>query len=427
MNLNFDQFQKTNKGNKELDNIRIKNYNIFKESDFPSKKQENWKYTDLRTIIKNSFEDLGIQDSIKNLKFNKNWLIKNFKHNEIILLNGVFVQSNFDLEDKKKIKIIPLNNILKSDKNFKNYKDFFVSHDNSLESLNHALTNDGIILEVEDNYSFNKPLVIYNFFDKYSKNKIINNKFFISIGNSSKLNILEYYKAEDDIKYFNNTIGNYYIKKNSILKKFNLNNNLDNSYNYHLTKVKSYSNSIFENFVFSCGPNVIKNEIHCDLMEPFSSCFINGVIFLNQQQQHELKTNINHKDESCKSSQLVKSALLDGSKGTYQGKIYVDSRAQKTNGYQLSKALILSERSEFNSKPELEIYADDVKCSHGSTTGNIDENSIFYLMSRGLSKSQASKMLVEGFLNEVIETITDEDIKKLILQFFTKKIDQVKI
>ena len=102
MNLNFDQFQKTNKGNKELDNIRIKNYNIFKESDFPSKKQENWKYTDLRTIIKNSFEDLGIQDSIKNLKFNKNWLIKNFKHNEIILLNGVFVQSNFDLEDKKK-------------------------------------------------------------------------------------------------------------------------------------------------------------------------------------------------------------------------------------------------------------------------------------------------------------------------------------
>ena len=106
--------------------------------------------------------------------------------------------------------------------------------------------------------------------------------------------------------------------------------------------------------------------------------------------------------------------LLDNSNGTYQGKIYVDERAQKTNGYQLSKALILSKESQFNSKPELEIYADDVKCSHGSTMGNIDDNSIFYLMSRGLTKDQANKMIVEGFLNEVIETIAEPNIKTLI-------------
>ena len=153
--------------------------------------------------------------------------------------------------------------------------------------------------------------------------------------------------------------GRRIIKKNSIFKKFSINATLDNSYNYNSTKVKSYSNSIFENFLLSLGPNLIKNEIHCNLLENYASCFVNGVMLLNGDQHHELKTNVNHKHENCKSSQLIKSVLLGKSNGTYQGKIYVNDSAQKTNGYQLSKALILSDKSEFNSKPELEIYADD--------------------------------------------------------------------
>ena len=202
---------------------------------------------------------------------------------------------------------------------------------------------------------------------------------------------------------------------------------MDNSYNYNSTKVKSYSNSVFENFLFSSGPSFVKNEIHCNLLESFSSCFINGIMLLNGDQHHELKTNVNHKYENCKSSQLIKSVLLDNSRGTFQGKIYVNKNAQKTNGYQLSKALVLSASSEFNSKPELEIYADDVKCSHGSTTGNIDENSVFYLMSRGLSKEQANRMLVEGFLNDAIETITELNIKSLISKLFIDRLNKVQI
>ena len=294
-------------------------------------------------------------------------------------------------------------------------------------SLNHALVNDGIILEVNDNYSFKKPVVIYNFFNEEADNKIINNKVFISLGKKSRLCLVDFYKCEKDIKYFNNTIHNYTIKENGIFKKYSINASLDNSYNYNSTKIQNYSNSIFENFLLSLGPNFIKNEIHCDLLENFSSSFVNGIMFLNGNQHHELKTNINHKYENCKSSQLIKSVLLDKSNGTYQGKIYVDKRAQKTNGYQLSKALILSENSEFNSKPELEIYADDVKCSHGSTIGNIDENSIFYLMSRGLTRDQANKMIVEGFLNEAIETITEPNIKLLISELFKERINKIKV
>jgi len=294
-------------------------------------------------------------------------------------------------------------------------------------SLNHALVNDGIILEVDDNYFFKKPLIIYNFFDKNADSKIINSKVFISLGSESSLCVVDFYKCDSDIKYFNNTIHNYTIKENAILKKYSINASLDNSYNYNSTKIKNYSSSVFESFLLSLGPNFIKNEIHCNLLENFSSCFVNGIMLLNGNQQHELKTNVNHKYENCKSSQLIKSVLLDKSNGTYQGKIYVDKSAQKTNGYQLSKALILSENSEFNSKPELEIYADDVKCSHGSTTGNIDENSIFYLMSRGLTRDEANKMIVDGFLNEAIETITDFNIKILISKLFKERMNQVKV
>ncbi len=426
MILNFDEFQKAHQNGSELDDIRIKNFNIFQKKGFPTKREESWKYTDLKRIIYNNLNKLEVPNNKKTSRYNSEWLLKNFKHNQIILVNGDFVSSTFSFEAKDKIKIIPLKTVLKDKKDFEKIRDFFNDQKNSLTSLNHALVHDGIFLEIEDNYSFNKPLVIYNFFNKSSENKIINNKCFISLGKNSKLNVLECYKAEDSIKYFNNTIHHYSIHKNSILKKFSINKNLDNSYYYHLTNVKSYSNSIFENFVFSSGSSFLKNEIHCDLLESFASCFINGLIFLSNEQHHELKTNVNHRYEHCKSSQLVKSVLLDKSSGTYQGKIYVEKDAQKTDGYQLSKALVLSENSAFNSKPELEIYADDVKCSHGSSTGNIDQNSIFYLMSRGLSKEQANKMLVEGFLNEAIETITDLNIKSLISKLFVEKINKTK-
>ena len=127
-----------------------------------------------------------------------------------------------------------------------------------------------------------------------------------------------------------------------------------------------------------------------------------------------MKTRVNHLFPNCKSYQKVKNVLNADSKGVYQGKIFVKDVAQKTDAYQLSKAILLSEESEFDSKPELEIYADDVKCSHGSTSGSLDKDSIYYLMTRGLSKKESTKLLVNGFLNEVTDSIKSESIKNFI-------------
>ena len=279
MNLNFKEFQKQNLTLKELDSIRIKNFKIFETKGLPSKKQEHWKYTDLKTIINNSFSNLEILNSTKNNKYNKNLLISKLQHNEIILLNGNFIEKNFSFEDSKKVNVKSLKTALKDKNDFEKLKTFFNDDQNSMISLNNALTNDGIILEIKDDYEFRKPLIIYNLFDDISNNKIINNKVFIKLGNNSKLSLIDFYASEGKIKYFNNNIHNYNIQKKAILKKFNITDNLENSYSYNSTKIKSYSNSIFENFLFSVGSNFVKNEIHCDLLESFSSCFINGVMF----------------------------------------------------------------------------------------------------------------------------------------------------
>jgi len=190
MILNFDEFQKANQSGSELNDIRIKNLNIFKKKGFPSKREENWKYTDLKTILSNNLNKLEIPNNKKTSQYNNEWLLKNFQHNQIILVNGDFVSSNFNFEDKEKIKIKPLKMVLNDKKDFEKIRDYFTDQQNSLTSLNHALVNDGIFLEIEDNYSLNKPLIIYNFFNKSSENKIINNKSFISLGKNSKLSLL---------------------------------------------------------------------------------------------------------------------------------------------------------------------------------------------------------------------------------------------
>ena len=215
-------------------------------------------------------------------------------------------------------------------------------------------------------------------------------------------------------KNFINTFYNFKINQDAILKNYKIDIKNNNNIKYIFTNIEQEKNSLSETFIASSGSDFIKNEINCNLNGEYSSAFVNGIFSLNKQKHHEIRTSINHLTEHTKSSQLIKSVLENDAKAVYQGKIYVSSKAQKTDGYQLSKAILLDETTEFNAKPELEIYADDVKCSHGSASGSLNENSIFYLMSRGLNYKEAKELLISGFLLDVIEKITDSEIKSLI-------------
>ena len=383
--------------------FRKKQIEIFLNKGFPNKKIEEWKYSDLDQIIKKNITKINYKlNNIKKNKFNNSDIINDFEHNKIIYVNGKIIKFELPFEDDRSIEIY-------DDQNFDPSKNPI----NSLINLNNALTFNYSKIKIKKNYCFKRPLIIYHFDTKELNSSVINFRCDFELDENSSLDVINVFKNYSENNFININ-HQFNVGKNSNIKNYVIDSELNSNIKYFFTNIDLENNSNLESFIFSRGSKFLRNEINCNLNDKYSSAFISGIIDLKEQQQHEIKTNINHFSENTKSYQLVKSVLKDKSKGVFQGKIFVDQEAQKTDGYQLSKALLLDENTEFDAKPELEIYADDVKCSHGSTSGNLDSDSIFYLMSRGLNYQQSRKLLVDGFLNDVVEKITNLNVKNYI-------------
>ena len=204
------------------------------------------------------------------------------------------------------------------------------------------------------------------------------------------------------------------LENSAIFKNIYLQNSKSSGYFHKYSKNKLLTGSHYTSFIFPAGLKFNKLDLEFNLEGERSECNLQSASFLDGKEHQEIKTRINHLSPNCKSHQKVKNVLNAESKGVYQGKIFVKDVAQKTDAYQLSKAILLSESSEFDSKPELEIYADDVKCSHGSTSGNLDKDSIYYLMTRGLNQLESKQLLVNAFLNEIADTIKSNSIRNFI-------------
>ena len=402
LKVDFNKVIESLKLSEKSINSRKENLNQFVENGFPNKRVEDWKFSDLNQIISSNIENLRFHTDFEISEIDETIFIDKFAHNKIIFLNGVISKVDFSSEDDTKVLIT---RDLNQNENSKEV--------NSLVSLNNALIANYIKVTVKENYSMNEPLIIYNITTKELKSTAINLKTDIVLEKNSSLKLIDLFDDSSENNFIN-IVQNFDIAQDAILKNYKIDHKKNSNIKYSYNNINLEKNSISENFIFSTGSKFIKNEINCNLNDEYSSAFINGIINLTNSQHHEIKTNINHLAENTKSYQLIKSVLNENAKGIYQGKIYVDSKAQKTNGYQLSKALLLSENTEFDGKPELEIYADDVKCSHGATSGNLDEDAIFYLMSRGLSNQQSKELLINGFLLDAVEKITDIEIKDLI-------------
>ena len=402
LKIDFDKVIESLKLSDENIDIRKKNFNKFVENGFPNKRVEDWKFSDLNQIISSNIENLRFHKDLEFSNVDETIFVDKFAHNKIVFLNGEISNIDFSQEDETKV-------LLTRDLS----QNEFFKEVNPLVSLNNALSVSYVRVTVKENYSLNKPLIIYNITTKNLKSTALNLKTDIILEKNSSLKLINLFDDNSENNFIN-IVQNFDIAQDAILKNYKIDNKKNSNIKYCYNNINLEKNSISENFIFSKGSKFIKNEINCNLNDEYSSAFINGIINLTNSQHHEIKTNINHLAENTKSYQLIKSVLNDNAKGIYQGKIYVDSKAQKTNGYQLSKALLLNENTEFDGKPELEIYADDVKCSHGATSGNLDEDAIFYLMSRGLSKQQSKELLINGFLLDAVEKITDSEIKDLI-------------
>ena len=213
-----------------------------------------------------------------------------------------------------------------------------------------------------------------------------------------------------------NSMENIEIRRDALLKNIFINNSKSAGYFYKYIKSDLEKNSVFENYILSSGLKFNKLDIEINLNQEYAKSTVFSALNLLESEHQEIKTRINHNSQNCQSYQKIKNVLSDQSKGVYQGKIFVKKIAQKTDAYQLSKALILNDNAEFDAKPELEIYADDVKCSHGSTSGSIDLDSLHYLKSRGIPEKEAYKMLINGFLSETLEKLTEENVKFFLLK-----------
>ena len=385
--------------------IEIKKFSLdnFINKGFPNRKEEDWKFSDLNQIINKNIGELSFyNDYTSTNKVDTSVFVDGLEHNKIVFINGRIEKIDFDYEKKGQIEIIDQSETINK-----------FDNNNSLSDLNNAFTNKCFKIVIKTGYQLLKPLIIYHTTNSKIWSKNINLRLDFELQEDSCLRLIDLFNDTSE-KNFLNIFYNFNLKEDAILKNYKVDKLENKNIKYSFNNIVQNKNTISETFILSSGSNFFKSEINCNLEGEHSSAFVNGIFSLDKNKHHEIRTTINHLTENTKSYQLIKSVLEDSSKAVYQGKIYVNSVAQKTDGYQLSKAILLNKDSEFNAKPELEIYADDVKCSHGSASGSLDEDSVFYLMSRGLNYNQARELLINGFLLDVVEKITDSEIKNLI-------------
>ena len=400
----FEDFKNSKLINSENVKSRIEAFERFCKKGIPNLKQEHWKYSPLsKDLIQ--FEDLKF--SLNQSDDFDDLYLEKFDHYKVLVKNGIFIGGNIKKEGLEISKY-------KKD-------NFYEIKSNQILDFNNAFFTPGFEIKVDSNFNVQKPIVIYNFFSKDFDGNNINNKNYIFLDTNSKVEIFEKNIFEDDSYLFFTKNLDIELENNSRLIKYYLNSTNKNKTIYNFIRSKLKKDSQFEKFNFSHNVSSCRDEIISDLNGENSYVSLNNIQHLSQKCFHEIKWEINHNEPNTKSSQFVKSALHDESVAAFQGKIFVDSKAQKTDGYQLSRALLLSDNSKFLSKPELEIYADDVKCSHGSSSGSIDDDSIFYLRSRGINEQDAKKMMIEGFLAEVINKIKNNEIRNI----FYNKLNEI--
>ena len=384
---------------------KLKNFEI------PNKKIEAWKFTDLKKVFeKNSFEPVKqiktkkspdiSSDISKNIFFNP-------KTNFIIFKNGYVEKMNIESSGLE-IKFLNKNN---KNKTF-NQKNF--NRNDSLLDINKTFSNDNLIINVKKNIKLSKSISIF-YYNSEKKKYLINNRIHITLEENAHAEINEVFFSNKEAVYWNNIHNYICLKKNSNLDHYKI--QLENIKSVHSssTNVDCENSSLYNNFIFSVGGNLSRIEVTSSINSSDINFNIKGLYLAKTSQHHDITTLMQHKHPESKSNQHIKGILQKDSSGVFQGKVIVEQDAQKTDAFQFNQNLLLSETAEVNAKPELEIYADDVKCSHGATTGELDEEMLFYLRSRGLKKEDAKKLLIEGFINELFDDLKNKELKQKLL------------
>jgi Fe-S cluster assembly protein SufD len=418
--------------------VKENSFHKFEKVGLPTLKHEEWKYTSLNFLNQIDF-------SLNNKKYEKayrsesNFLnhLNGENYNLIHLINGNLankrIESRNGTVDLIHFAENPLENF-----DFDLYSIFeknFIDDSNPFGYLNTAFFSDGFKLVVADNVELPEPIILVFSYDNELP-LFTNSLNFIKIGENSKVNLVVVFENPSSGKIFANETINILQEPNSQFEISFVQNNIPSLYLINNINLVQQENTYSKSNTVSLSARFVRNNLNVSFDGEHSEAHLNGIYFVDDDELVDDHTVIQHNKPNCLSNENFRGILDGKSRAVFNGKIFVARNAQKTNAYQSNKNILLSDEARINSKPQLEIYADDVKCTHGATAGYLDREMLFYIESRGISKEKAKSLLLNSFVSENIEqielpelrdSIKEEIAKKLHLEdiFFCSTIDEI--
>lgn len=397
------------------DTTLVKALQMLEQQGIPSNRHEDYKYCNLDAILKKEFKNL-------NQSFLPVHHINEFRMKDaitLVVVNGTFSAA---LSDKMVIRGLHLQTFSELDESAKNKIATLANVDSdAFVALNTAFCSNGFYLRVEKGAAIPMPVhVIY--INTADGEALVNTRNFIELEEGAELQLIEEQVQIGSGKIFSNFLSEKLVAKNARLQSCLFQNESGRSYSVNTNQVQMARDSYYENTTVTLNGQVVRNNHQVVLAGENGVSHLNGLFLAGGTQLVDNHTLMDHQVPHCESNELYKGIINDRSTGVFNGKIFVRKDAQKTNAYQSSKNILLSDEATINTKPQLEIYANDVKCSHGTSTGKIDENALFYLNARGIGKDSAKKMLLSSFAQEVILKIESEELRDKISHLFENRI-----
>lgn len=394
---------------------------FISENDFPDSKNEKWKNTDISKITRHKFTVYN-RGAYKN-QLEETFNVYNAEVEKMVFVNGRFSEINSSLSNQNKkifIGSIKQGKELFNDVFTSFYNTTDIAQDNIFSAFNTAFAQDGAFIYIPENTVFDKPIHILFYSDGENSKGIIQNRNLIVTGKNSSVQILTSFHSLSYDTVFTNVVNEIFALENSNVVFNTFQGSGEGAFQINNTHiVQQKSSSIQTNISIMCG-ELVRNDLTVNLNGEFCNTELNGFYIPEKEQYFDNHITINHNSPNCTSTQLYKGVVDNKAEASFFGKVYVAPCSQKTDASQSNRNIILSDYAKAHSMPQLEIYADDVSCSHGSTTGQLDENVLFYLKSRGISERIAKTLLLTAFIHEVIDKIQSKPYRDL-LSFLSNK------
>lgn len=385
--------------------------------DFPTTRDEYWKYTRIAKLVSASYIQNGLSAVVLS-----GLIIPELHAHLIVFVNGIFSTDHSIKESVSGLSVQSIATLEGDDKSLalEHLGNYIDSKSNAFTALNTAYFQDGIFIKVAKNAVIEKPVYILNICT--GEQQASQTRNLILVGENAKVEIVNHFSGSANSGSFTNAVTEVVAEAGSHGKMYLLQEEGDESNQVNSTHIVQKGSSTFSVLTVTLSGALVRNNLNFAITGEGCESNLNGLYFTSGNQHVDNHTYADHQVPNCNSNELYKGVMTDRSTGVFNGKIMVHQAAQKTNAFQSNQNILLTDKATINTKPELEIYADDVKCSHGCTIGQLDEEAMFYLQSRGLGKTAATKLLLNAFASDVVEMVDNEAVKAYIEKWIERKL-----